>query len=147
MSRSRPTTPPIPDRCTLTTTSAPRAQPGRVHLGDRGGGQGPAVEGGEHLLDRPVELGGEHLPDPVPRRRGDVVLEVSQLLDHLRWEQVGPGGQDLAELDEGDPGLLQRLADRPGQALAALGGLQLGPPAAPQVGAEAWRTAIRLIWE
>jgi hypothetical protein len=67
-----------------------------------------------------------------------VVLEPSQLVDELRREQVGSGGQHLAELDEGDPGLLERLAHRAGQPLAATRRVQLGPPVpAPEVGAEA----------
>jgi hypothetical protein len=116
----------------------PGPQPGRVHLGDRGGGQGPPVEVGEQLGDRPAQLGHEDLLDLVPGGRGDVVLEPSQLVHDLPREQVRAGGQHLAELDEGDPGLLQGLPRGAGQALPAGRGVQLGPsPPAPQVRAQA----------
>jgi hypothetical protein len=89
----------------------PGPQPGRVHLSDRGGGQGLPVEVGQHLVDRPAQVGRQHLLDLVPGGRGDVVLESPQFLDDLGREQVRAGGQRLTELDEGAPGLLQCQPD------------------------------------
>jgi hypothetical protein len=138
---------PDPGALDLDRHLRPGPQPGRVHLGDRGGGQRLPVEVGEHLVDRPAQVGRQHLLDLLPGGRGDVVLESLQLLDDLGGEQVRAGGQHLTELDEGDPGLLQRQPDRAGQPLPPGRGVQLGPPPAPRYGLRPWRTAILLIWE
>jgi hypothetical protein len=94
---------PDPGTLDLDRDLVPGPEPGRMPLGDRGGGQGFAVEVGEHLLDRVAQLGRQHRLDLVPGSRGDVVGEPAQLLHELGREQVRAGGQDLAELDEGDP--------------------------------------------
>jgi hypothetical protein len=48
------------------------------------------------------------------RHRLDVVDETAQLLDVGVGQQVGPRGEDLAELDEGRPELLERLPELAG---------------------------------
>jgi hypothetical protein len=118
-----------------------------VHLGDRGGGQGPTVEVGEHLVDRAAQLGGQRLLDLLPRGRGDVVLELLQLLDELHREQIWAGGQHLAELDEGDPALVERPPHRPGQPHPAPRCVQLPRRRPCRYGPRPWRIAILLIWE
>jgi hypothetical protein len=112
-------------------------QAGGVHLGDGGRRQRLAVEPGEHLVDRPAELGGEHLLHLPPWRRGGLVPQAAQLVGELRGEQVGSGRQHLTELHEGDPALVQRLPQRPRQPRAAARRVQLRPPPPAQVRGEA----------
>jgi hypothetical protein len=63
------------------------------------------------LLDRPPEFArddGFYLGGADWRRR---ILQLCQLSLVFRREQVGPGGEDLPELDEAGTELLERLAN------------------------------------
>jgi hypothetical protein len=62
-----------------------------VHLGDRGAGERLVVDLGEHLVDRPAQLGGQNLLHLGPGRRGDLVPQLPQLLHELDRQQVGTG--------------------------------------------------------
>ncbi len=77
-----------------------RAQPGTVHLGDRGGGDGSDIEGLEHLAERSPEIGLDGRPDDVERLRRHLVAAALELVDELGWEQALTRRDDLAELDE-----------------------------------------------
>ncbi len=82
---------------------APVLEDRRVHLSERGGGEGIAIDGGDDLLDRPPELA---LDDPAHLREGNdrpFVLEVAQLGDDGGWKQIRPRAEDLPQLDEGGP--------------------------------------------
>ena len=84
---------------------------GGVDLGDRGRRQGGFVESVEDrrhratqgLLDEGACLG--------PGEGRDPVLELGQLDREVVREQVAAGGEDLAELDEDGPEVLQGAAD------------------------------------
>jgi hypothetical protein len=69
------------------------AEPGPVHLGDRGGSQGVGVELGEDGVGRGAELLAEHLLYLRPRGRGDLMVEPAELVDEFRGQQVAAGGQ------------------------------------------------------
>ena len=105
-----------------------------VHLGDGGRGYRLAVEGGEHVVHPAAQFVPEHARHLRPGHSGGIILETAQLGDELGRQQVTPGGQHLAQLDERDPAVLQGQPERPGQAGAPLGGGQLRPAAAAQVG-------------
>ena len=77
-------------------------------LTDRRRGQRFPVELGEHLVDRLVQLGLQHLLDALLRLGSDTVLELGQLVAELRREQVDSGGGDLAQLDRHATGVLQQ---------------------------------------
>ena len=81
-----------------------------VHLADRRRRHRLPVEAGEDLGQRGLELLLQHLGDGVARRRAHVVLEHAQLGGGLRRDEVGAGGEDLPELHEHAPALLQREA-------------------------------------
>jgi len=85
-----------------------RMQAGPVYLGDGGGRKRRRVELGEHRTGRRPKLPAEHLFHLLPGGWRDLLLQPAQLVDELRGQQVAPRGQQLTELDEGDPGLLQR---------------------------------------
>ena len=101
----------------------------RVHLADRGGGDRRLVELEEKPLDRLSELLLDHLPHLRERDGRHLVLELSELDDDVRRHDVGPRRQELAELDEGRPELVEHLP----QALAPLGrrAVRLGKRLAP----------------
>ena len=101
-------------RCTLTTTSSPVGQRRPVHLADRGRGDRALVEAEERLLDREPELGADHGLDLVERNGRDVVLELAQLGDDVRRDDVGARREQLAELDE------RRARARPASRAAAV---------------------------
>ena len=136
---------PMPGRCTLTHHPLAGRQPGGVHLGDRGGGQRLRLDRGEDLVDRPAELGGEHRLHLRPRRRRGLVLQPAQLVDELGRQQVAPGGQHLAELDEGDAALVQRRRQRPGQRGAARPGRRAPRHRPRSARPRPCRSAIRVI--
>ena len=60
---------------------------------------------------RPERLG-YHLLHLLPWRRLGLVLEAGELGDELLWEQVTASGQQLAQLDEGNPALFQGTPQR-----------------------------------
>ena len=98
------------------------ADGGKVHLGNRGAGNGLFVKADKDLGQRLAEgpLDGLHRNARV--ERGHAVLQQGQLFGDIGGQQIAPGRQHLAELDKDRAKLLQRLA----QALTA----RLGPFAA-----------------
>ena len=84
-----------------------------VHLTDRGGGNRLLVEADERLLDRQAELFLDHDPNLREGERADVVLEAAQLGDDVRRDDIGTRGEQLAELDERRPELVEHLAEVP----------------------------------
>lgn len=85
--------------------------PGPVGLRERGGCHRLAVDLGEDLAHRGAKFLFQQCLDRGPRRGGDTVLQPPQFGRHRRGQQVGAGGQDLAELDEDRAALLERQAE------------------------------------
>ncbi|MEO8716452.1 MAG: hypothetical protein ABI369_15720 [Acetobacteraceae bacterium] len=69
------------------------------------------IEGGERLGDRANQLGKERRLDLIAWHERHHVLQFGQLAEVRGRQQVGAGGEDLAELDEGRPQFLERDAD------------------------------------
>ena len=82
-----------------------------VHLPDRGGGHRSLLEGEKRPLDRQAELLLDDLGDLVEGHRGDIVLELPQLLDDVGGHQIGAGREKLAKLDKRRPELVEHLAE------------------------------------
>jgi len=72
-----------------------------VHLRDRGGGQGLGVEAGKHRFGLVTQVFAQLRPQVGQRHGGHMAVQFFEFGDPFRSEQVGPAGQDLAELDEG----------------------------------------------
>jgi hypothetical protein len=85
-----------------------RLEARRVHLRDRPGRERLRVDLGEDVLPRDAELLLHHGHDLGLRERRDAILERRQLVHDLLREEVGARREDLAELREGRPELLQR---------------------------------------
>ena len=64
----------------------------------------------EHVLPRDPQLLLHHPDHLLLGERGDAVLQRGELLDERRGKEVGPGREDLAELGERRPQLLQGAA-------------------------------------
>ncbi len=92
-----------------------------MHLPDRRSGHGLALELEEEPLDRVAEILLDHTLCVLERERTHVVLEPAQLGDDVGRDDVRTGRQELAELDEGRPELVEELAQVP----AALGRARL----------------------
>ena len=86
-----------------------------MDLGDRGGGQGPGLDDGEHRLERAAQVLLDDGADHLPRLGGDLVAAALELPHELLGEEPLAGGDDLAELDVGGPEALGRLAEAPRQ--------------------------------
>ena len=100
-----------------------------VHLPDRRGCDRRRVEGAERALERQAELGLDDLLDLLERERPHVVLQRAKLGDDVRRHDVGPRRENLAELHERRPELVEHLA----QVHAALvGGDRHGRSALPE---------------
>ena len=99
----------------------PVRQDGAVHLADRRRRHRFLLERGEELLDGELELLADHALDLGEGERRDVVLEGAQLDDDVRRHDVGTRREQLPELDERRPELVEHLA----QVLAALGRCRL----------------------
>ncbi len=84
-----------------------RQKPRAVHLRDGGDGERFDVDGGEHLLRRAGEGGAHHRLQLGPGQRGRIGLQTAQLARERRSDDVGPAGQHLTDLDEGDPAVVQ----------------------------------------
>ncbi len=78
-----------------------------MDLGDRGRRHRPVGEIGEEPLDRLVEIGRDHRPRLLRRKGGQPVLQGRKVAGDGLAQKIGPGGEALAELDEGRPHLLQ----------------------------------------
>ena len=115
MSRSRSTTVAMPGRCTLTTTSVPSGSRAACTWATEAAASGSrSISAKTSSTGRPSSAA-RTAATSVPRHRRGLVLQRGQLVDELGRQQVAPGGQLLAELDERDAALVQRLAQRPGQ--------------------------------
>ena len=88
-------------------------QDGAVHLADRGRRDRNLVELEERLLDGEPELLLDHLAHLLERERRDVVLELPQLDDDVRRDDVRPRREELPELHEGRAELVEHLAEPP----------------------------------
>ena len=82
-----------------------------VHLADRRRRDRRLVEAEEGLLERKTEVGLDDGPRLRERERADVVLQAAQLGDDVRRDDVGPRREQLAELDERRPELVEHLAE------------------------------------
>ena len=80
-----------------------------VNLADRAGRERGRVDLLEDVLPGDAELVLHHGHDLCLRQRSDLLLERRELLDDLGREEVGAGGEDLAELGEGRPELFERV--------------------------------------
>ena len=83
---------------------------GPVDLRDRRGGQRFGLDRGEDLGSGSAVLLGQDRLGLGERERLDVVAELGQFGDVRLGQEVGPGAEDLPELDEGRP---EVLADQP----------------------------------
>ena len=90
----------------------PAAQPSLVDLGDRCGRGRLWLQLGKRLLRWLSQGAGYHLLHLVPRRWFGPVLKLGEFGRELLWEQITAGGQQLAQLREGDPALLKGLTQR-----------------------------------
>ena len=89
---------------------AHRGQRGRMHLRDRRGGQRRGVEARERDVDRTPERLLDQRARGVAVERRDAILQQREFLGDVGRHEVAARGQDLAELDEDRPELLQRQA-------------------------------------
>ena len=91
-----------------------------MHLAQRGRRQRLVVELRERLRDPHAELLGHDPLDLGERERADPVLEPGERLQVGRRQQVGAGREELAELDEGRPHLLEIVGQLVGARLFAV---------------------------
>ncbi len=82
-----------------------------VDLADRGGGDRGLVEVEEEPLDRLAELLADHALGVRVRKRANVVLEPAQLEHDVGRDDVRARREQLAELDERRPELVEHLAE------------------------------------
>ena len=83
----------------------------RVHLADRSGCERLRIDRREDVLPRHAELLLHHADDLLLAERRDGALQLRELVDHLGRDQVGPRREDLAELRERRPELLERASE------------------------------------
>ncbi len=81
-----------------------------VHLADRSGRDGHPVELEEEPLDRQPQLLLDHRLGLLVRERRHVVLQAAELRDDVRREDVRAGGEQLPELHERRPELVEHRA-------------------------------------
>jgi hypothetical protein len=93
----------------LDDDAAPVGQRRPVHLADRRRGDRTLLELQEELVERQLELALDRPLDVLERERTDVVLEGAQLGDDVRRDDVRPGREQLAELDERRSELVEHL--------------------------------------
>ena len=125
-------------RCTLTATRRPFGSTARCTWPIEAAASGCLVELEEEPLDRLPELLQDHALDVRERERLDVVLQAAQLGDDVRRHDVGPGREQLPELDERRPELVEHLAQVP-----AAQGRRAGVAVPPAVEHEAEAVADR----
>ncbi len=106
-------------------------QGGPVGLGERRGRHRGFVQPGEDLMRRRAKVVFQLLADLRIRQGRYRVLQLGELGDPVRREQVDAGGQDLAEFDEGRAEVFHRPAhaDRGGHAQDLLGVVPVQQPA------------------
>jgi len=82
-----------------------------VHLGDRGSGEGFAVETLEDF-GHGLFIGGiEYGYGLLGRKRRDGVLQLGEFVGDVGWQQVAARGYGLSELDEDRSEFLERETD------------------------------------
>ena len=81
-----------------------------VHLADRRRRDGHRIEGEEETVDRVAEILFDHALGLLERERAHVVLEAAQLRDDVRRHDVGARREQLPELHERRPELVEQLA-------------------------------------
>ena len=79
-----------------------------VDLGDRGGGDGLVLEGGKELVERWTQRAGHGGAGLGGGKGGHTVAQGAEIPGQLFADQIGAGGERLAELDEARAELLQR---------------------------------------
>ena len=94
----------------LDGDAAPVREHRAVHLADRRRRQHLLVELEEEPLDRLAELLADHALDIHERKRPHLILQAAQLGDDVRRHDVGPRREQLPELDERRPELVEHLA-------------------------------------
>ena len=85
-----------------------------MHLGYRGRGHRLALEPGEDLVHRFAVSLLQFGDGQVRRKRRHAVLQLRQFVGDIQRQQVTPGRQQLAELDENRSQIFQRLAQAHG---------------------------------
>src|SRR5581483_10542684 len=83
---------------------------GAVHLADRRSGERLLLELEEEALERQPELGLDRPTRLLERERPDVVLQRAELGDDVGRDDVGPRREQLPELDERRPELVEHFA-------------------------------------
>ena len=84
-----------------------------MDLSDRGRRERRLLELNEEPLDRLVELLLDRSLDVRERKWTDVVLQAAQLGDDVRRDNIRARGEELPELDEGRPQLVEHVAEVP----------------------------------
>ena len=88
----------------------PLAGHGAVDLGDGSAGQGLRIEAGKTTAPFRPQLPDQHRLQALEVQGGRPVLQLLQLRGDLVGQKVGAQAQELAELDEGGPQLLEQQA-------------------------------------
>ena len=96
-----------------------------VHLGQGGGGDGDVVERRESLVEPHAQLGAHDLLDFFVGERGDMVLKARERLEVGQGQEVGAGGEELAQLHERGTELLEVLRQLRGVVYGSRRGLRL----------------------
>ena len=94
---------------------APVAQRRAVHLAQGGRRHRLRLELGEGLGEPDAQLGAHDALDLQERERPHLVLQAGQRLHVGQGQQIGARGQELADLDEGRPHLLEVGGEMLGQ--------------------------------
>ena len=81
----------------------PVGGPSEMDLGDGSSGYRSLVEGCEQTVERAGELGLDQGPRLRARERRELVLQTGEIGGDLLAQEIGSGGQKLAELDEARP--------------------------------------------
>ena len=90
----------------LALASVLVTQGGEMHLRDGCAGHRLPIEAQENLADRLAERPLDDGDGLLGRKRRHAVLQQRQLIGDVRRQQVAPGGQHLAKLDEDRPQFL-----------------------------------------
>ena len=84
----------------LDSHLAPLRQSGKVNLRDGGAGHGLALEGGKNLVQRAAKRALDDGHCHIGVKRLHLVLQKGQLVGNFGRQEVTPGGEHLAKLDE-----------------------------------------------
>jgi hypothetical protein len=82
-----------------------------MHLSDRPRRQGVGVDAREHVLPWNAELLLHHRDDLRLGEGRDLVLKLCELCGERGWHEIRASREDLTQLREGGPELLQRVAE------------------------------------